>query len=134
MKIADARDEMLAIFKSVWDTAGYVAEWPDLPFTIPTSGPWARITVKHGTGGQASLSDENGQRRWNRNGTLFIQIFTEVGNGDVTALGLVQSVMDAYQSAKGTVWYRNIRFQEIGTDGSFEQTNVLVDFQYDDIQ
>lgn len=34
----------------------------------------------------------------------------------------------------GDVWFRNARIEEIGVDGAWFQTNVTVDFMYDEIR
>lgn len=73
-----------------------------------------------------------GTKRYTQTGTLWVQVFAPVGDGMVTAYGLAQAVVNAYRTARGTVWYRNARMQEVGSSGAFEQINVLTDFTYDD--
>lgn len=128
-----AKDEMLAVFKAMWDPTGYTAAYPDVPaIPPPTDAPWARITVRHELGGQTSLSNAAGAKKWTHVGTLFVQLFTPIGQGGTVGLQLVKPVLDAYRNARGVVWYRNHRFREIGNDGAFNQINCMVDFTYDD--
>lgn len=135
--ISEARDEISALFKAAWDTTGYPVIWDDVAQAPPkTRSPWARHTVRHEDGRQASLANHLGQRRWRRFGTVFIQIFTPVGKGLSEADILIKVAMDAYegQSTAGGVWFRNVRFREIGADGDWNQVNVLADFEYDEIK
>lgn len=130
-----AVDEMLAVFKAAWDTTGFGARvaWTDVPSAVPSGEqPWARVTVQHALGRQTSLAGANGVKRHTHTGTLWVQVFGPMGNGNVTAYGLAKTVLDAYRTARGSVWYRNQRLREAGSSGAFQQINVLVDFTYDD--
>lgn len=130
----EARDEMLAIFKIIWDDQGYTAVYTDVAGSPPVaSKPWARPTIKHALGGQASLSSDVGTQIYTQVGTLFIQVFAPAGDGGTEANRLAQLLLVAYSIARGgSVWYRNQRLKNIGSDGAFENVNVLIDFTYDD--
>lgn len=132
----DAVSEMLAIFKTVWDDTGYTAIYTDVAGSKPTvQEPWARVTVRHALGAQASLSDENGLKVYTQTGTIFIQLFAPQGVGQVTCRDLAQPLLVAYsKNGGGSVWYRNQRMKEIGSDGAFDNSNVLIDFTYDDLR
>lgn len=133
MTADEARDEMLAVFKAAWDTtaaAGNVS-YSDKPATA-SAGGWARVTVRHASGRQATLANAMGAKRYRQSGTLWVQVYAPVGDGMLLAYSLAQTVVNAYRSARGTVWYRNTRLQEVGSSGAFEQINVLTDFTYDD--
>lgn len=136
MNFADARDQMLKVFNDAWAPLGFPVVWSDVPGSAPTAETvWARVTVRHADGGQASLAGENGARRWNNAGVLFIQVFAPVGDGSTAAYSAAQTVANAYRDAKGLdVWFRNTRINEVGASGAFEQINVLTDFSYDDVR
>lgn len=128
-----ARDEMLAVFKAAWDTTGYSAQYPDLPGKPPQAEePWARITVRHELGGQTSLTNAAGAKKFTHVGSLFVQVFVPIGQGGSMGYPLAKLVLDAYRQARGAVWYRNHRFREVGNDGAFTQFNCIIDFTYDD--
>ena len=135
----EARDEMFGILQAMWiaptfDPANL--RWSDVAGDTPSLPVlWARGTIRHATGGQASLSGPvNGCVKFERKGTLFVQVFSPVGNGLTAAYDAAQLVANAYEKPPGglTVWFRNVRINEIGTRGDFEQINVLADFIYDD--
>lgn len=128
-----ARDEMLAVFKTAWDTTGYAVTWSDVPGAVPpSSAPWARVVVRHAEGRQGSLTDANGAKLHTYTGTLWAQIFVPIGQGVSMGYTLARLVLQAYRDARGAVWYRNQRFREAGNSGAFEQVNCLIDFTYDD--
>jgi hypothetical protein len=135
LTISEARDEIFAIVNTAWGTRGPI-QWPDMAnFDTPANGMWLRVTLKHQTGGQVSLSDAVGQKRWQRIGTLWMQVFTDRGDGLETNYGVCQEMLDAFQgvATAGGVWFRNTRINEVGVDGAFQLNNVLTQFQYDQI-
>jgi hypothetical protein len=133
--ITDAVDEMFDAVNTAWANRGPV-HWPDVSnFDIPQSGSWCRVTLRHQDGGQSSLACGSGARRFTRVGTMWIQVFTEMGGGNTTSYEISEVLARAFEgrgSPLGII-YRNIRINEIGPDGAFSNTNVLVEFEYDQI-
>jgi hypothetical protein len=136
MNYLQARDFMLSVFKQAWDTTGLFAAYDDLPASKPSGqSAWARASITHATGGQGSLSNESGVRRWDRTGVLSVQVFAPVGDGIKTCYALATLVSSAFESSQGSdVWFRNVRLNEAGVDGAFYQINVLADFSYEDVR
>jgi len=136
---AQATDDILGVFKTAWDTTGWDAVYTNVatPQKPPTgSDPWARVTLQHVTGNQASLTGGLGTARYSRAGILTIQIFTPAGEGLLEAHNLAKIITDAFEgtaTANG-VWFRNARVNEIGPDGDWYQVNVLIDFTYDEVK
>ena len=136
MKFEEARDAIFKVFLDAWDATGYPVTWTDVASEINNSETvWARVVLRHADGGQASLGGEIGSKRWERSGILFVQVFAPVGDGSTAAYNAAQLVADAFQSVIGSdVWFRNVRINEVGSNGAFEQINVLVNFFYDDVR
>jgi hypothetical protein len=133
--MSEAVDQIFAVVNAAWGDAGPV-QWPNMAnFDTPSSGAWLRVTLRHQTGGQVSLSDAVGAKRWQRIGTLWMQVFTDRGDGGVANYALCEQLMRAYEgtATEGGVWFRNTRLNEIGVDGAFWLNNVLTQFQYDEI-
>lgn len=127
-----ARDEMLSVFKAAWDNTGFAALYTDVTGEVPaTEDPWARVVIRHADGGQTGFGATQ-VKKYTQRGVLIAQVFAPIGDGSSKAYELVQLVLTAFSQARGTVWYRNQRFKEIGNSGAFEQMNVLIDFTYDD--
>lgn len=136
-----ARDEMLGVLKTAWDAGGASAGLPvlywDTEGSIPTSGAWARATIRHATGGQATLSSSVGTRRFRHTGTVTVQIFTPHNEGGTLSDDLTDIVENAFEgttTSPGRVIFFNVRTNEIGQHGQWFQTNVLADFEYDKIR
>ena len=133
----EARDQILKVFADAWGTTGYPARYSDAADSVPTTKTiWARATLQHADGGQASLSGPiNGCVRHERIGTVFVQIFAPVGDGLTAAYDAAQIVANAFEHARNlNAWFRRVRINEVGTNGGFEQINVLADFTYDDVR
>ena len=141
MNITQARDEILTTFRDAWVASSTSASLPVLypdtaDDTPPDSGAWARVTVQHGTRGQTTLSNENGVRRYRATGFVTAQIFTPRGKGLTLNDQLAKIVLDAFDgvtTAGGVAFYR-ARTREIGPDSQWFHTNVLVDFDYDEVK
>ncbi len=133
MKFNEARDEMLDLVDSLLDCD---ISWPDTANVIPSSEKaWARVTINHVTGNQASLGSFDSARRWDRSGILIIQLFTPMGDGNSMAYDLAQTLVDGLQLKRGgCVTLRNVALNEVGPDGAFYQMNVTCTFSYDDIR
>lgn len=134
ISITEAEDEILTVYSTIATAEGVHTIWEDLPNQNPpqdNTTPWARVVTKHGDGRQNALSNVNGKRRWGMTGMLIMQVFTPYGGGKVLSKQLAQKLINAFRGAKGSVWYRNPRMKEVGKSGNYYQTNVMVDFEYD---
>lgn len=136
-----ARNEIMSLLKAAWDADTTSCEFPmlywDTAQKTPTEGAWARATMQHGSGGQATLSNEVGARRFRYTGAVTVQLFTPTGDGLVLSDQLVQVVKNAFAGVTtnpGNIHLRNVRSQEIGQDGVWFNTNVLADFEYDEVR
>lgn len=136
MNSQEAKDVMLGIFKTAWDTTGFPARYEYVPGEKPpTQTVWARVNVRHYVGRQSSLSGEDGTRRYLERGTLTVQVFAPVGDGSKACYAAAQIVKNAFRDARHpTVWFTSVRMTEVGAEGAFEQINVLATFSYDDVR
>lgn len=149
---ATARDEMLARLKAAVDGSAYAGlsiiyddamadvptdETPAAPpaeTNTPPGKPWLRVGVRHADGAQVSLGSIGGKRRQEMSGLIFIQMFTPAGDGHKLADPLGDFILDVYRTGGATtsgVQFRSARRVEIGKDGPWFLTNLLIDFQYD---
>lgn len=127
---------MLDLVTRAWAPSGYPMQYTDVGGAPPDiQTPWARVILRHVSGGQASLAGADGTSRWYNQGTLFVQVFAPVGDGSTAAYDAAQIILDALRGARaGAVWFRNPRINEVGTSGAFEQVNVISEFTYDAIR
>lgn len=132
----EAIDAIGKVFADAWNTTGGRAVYDDLPGSVPKDDDtlWARLTIRHGPGGQASLAGDSGQRRWRAEGTVTVQVFAPMGDGAQASRNAAHVVMNAFRDAKLPVWFRNARMNEVGASGAFFQINVLTTFSYDEVR
>jgi hypothetical protein len=137
-----ARDQILGHFKTLWDAALTSASISDitiyyddvLPANLPDT--YARVTLRHNIASQKSMG-ETGNRRFERLGLLMVQLFTPSGEGQVLSDRLVQIVVDIFEGKKVSdsgVWFRNVRWVEVGPEAAWFQVNVIIEFEYDTIK
>lgn len=144
--IETARDDITKMFLDAWEADAISQNLPviywDLPNEIPSedsgdSPPaWARLTIQHTWGSQATLSGDTGKRRWLRRGMATVQIFTPTGDGLSLSDKLTMVAMRAFEgrSTASGIWFRYVRADEVGPDGVWFQTNVLASFEYDEVR
>src|SRR5690554_1219021 len=136
-----ARDEILQKVKQVADgLSDFVVIYDSTRQDIPdeNSDPlptWARVVVQHIQGQQSSLSNLSNKRRYTKRGLLTIQLFTPTGDGLQKSDQLVEQFEAAVRnvSTPNGVWFRNVRSSEVGEDGPWFQTNILAEFEYDQV-
>lgn len=140
--VLEAYDAMAQQFNTAW-TAGAPTVpivWPDVKSDIPDKGvAFCRFTVIHnpGLGGQATLANCQGQRRYRRNGNVIIQLFVPFAGGLRTMHTLIPIAMQAFEGVDlqpSGVWFRNTRFVEVGPSGAYLQWNVTTEFEYDEVR
>lgn len=152
LTIAQARDDILTLFYAAWTATGSASENLSLLFTdskeeIPRTNDsngnpisWARITIQHVTGRQGALRGNPqglpNTTPWTRTGLVTVQVFTPLGLGLSIGDSLYKIVLDAFEGKKTSlgVWFRNVRLNEIGPDGTWYQSNILAEFEYDEIK
>jgi hypothetical protein len=137
-----ARDDVFSLFQAHWnaETLPYnggnpvAVEWQGVDSGAPPGAdtPWARITMNHNTGQQTTLGGV-GSRRFTHQGIIVVQVFSPVGGFSIGEnLAIIGKTAFQGQRTTSGVWFRNVRVQEIGFDGTWNQTNVVAEFEYDD--
>jgi hypothetical protein len=138
-----ARDELYGLVTTAWGDLGPI-DYEDVPRSqvdepIPpaTPTPWLRIQMRHTFGGVATLANHQGVKRHRRTGTFIVQVFVPLGGSlldtEESAIVVVHALEDA-DITDPHVLLRNVRMNEIGSEGHWFQTNVLADFEYDEVR
>lgn len=125
---------MQKFFNAGWNSATTILWGKDDPAAVPDAVSWVRFNIEHNDGSQASIGSPTANR-FRHIGIIIIQIFSKEGNYAKNNRVLVNSALALYQgvTAEGIQYY-NVRANEIGNDGNgWFQTNVIVEFRYDDI-
>jgi hypothetical protein len=136
--VETARDEIYTLLKDAWSAAPAVKLFYDDTKDEKDRdlSPWARISVRHNDGGDVSISRGNGKGRYGRTGTVYVNLFAQPGDGLRILDPLVKIVLDAYEgkTTPSQVWFKRVRVREQGIVKGWYQTNVLIDFSYDEIK
>jgi hypothetical protein len=107
------------------------------PFTPPETGEgvkWARVNVQFNTGRQETLGSQ-GNRKFNRRGLLFVQVFTPAGHATNGNDDLALNSLDLFDGVRlGDLWFTDGRIVTIGSDGEWYQQNVVLDFTFEAIK
>lgn len=134
--VEQARDQMLSLITDAWPS-GTTLIYDGFKGEKPTAQEvWGRVTVRHNSGGQASLSKQGGKSRYNRRGTLYVNLFAPPGDGLRALDPLTKTIQDALEgkTTAGGVWLTQVRVRELGiVEGSY-QVNVLANFSYDEVK
>ena len=106
----------------------------DEPYTPPQDDPWLRLTVFHEASAQITLG-RTGARRYDRTGTVVIQVFDKSGNAVSDINAIVNHLQTVYEGVRdsGVVLLNSDR-QHIGIDGRWDQTNFSVQFYHEEIK
>lgn len=134
-----ARDEIYGLLKAAVDASPYSAVpviYPDTVKDTPLDGTsymkaFADLTNER----TASLGPISG-RRYRIMGLVQVQIFTPYGDGQATAdliSGVVKGAFRGVNSPSDTIAFRNARAVDVGRDGAYLQTNVVAEFEYDEL-
>lgn len=131
-----ARDDIFGHFDTVWTPLGHPVQYDgvankNLPPT--TSIPWARTTLAHVDGNQATLANSAGKSRFRHVGIFTVQVFTPLGDGGKQAHSIAKTLLEGFQGTRTTngIWFRNVRINRVGPTKNWFQLNVLANFEYD---
>lgn len=145
-----AVDEIYGRLKTVWDaqTPAILGASPAAPVTLlyedtewkgrpddATADPWARASIRHASGQQATLADSTSRRLFRNYGAVTVQCFAPMrdNRGAPVARQLAEVVKAAFEGARtSNVWFQSVRFNEIGREGLFFQLNVVANFEWDE--
>lgn len=134
--IKEAKVAIANAFLAGWAPLGFPAELPNEKFTKPSDSPWARLTIRHNSGTQYTLG-KDGTRKFERGGTVFVQIFTPDEEGGGRATDLMAAVLDIFEGERisgTTVCFRDVIPRETGPDGKWYQVTIEATFDYIEVK
>ena len=143
---SQSRDDIATVFWDKWlaetpalnggNVVPVLWQWVDASGQSPDpSGPFARLTIRHVPGGRHTFG-EAGNRRHERLGSVFVQVFTPLGLKTGAALmeNLATIARDAFENQRtpSGVWFRNASIREAEPFQGWNQANVSAEFVYDE--
>lgn len=129
-----ANEAMAQLFVDTWTPTGYPFTLENESFNVPDAGPWARLTSRVTARTQETLG-RAGNRRFQTLGSLFVQIFDDVDRGTRRSKQLAQTVIEGFEGVSltgTTVRFYDVIPREIGPEGRWFQTNVEINFEFDE--
>ena len=100
----------------------------------PESGDWIRLSVRYSTAPQVTLGRKD-NRKFDRNGRLFVQVFTDAEIGRSNSDALVNELVDLFEGESfGGINIRNVETRETGADGKWYIQLVECLFQFETIK
>lgn len=136
MTYEQAVDDIQTMLLNAWIVTGHKLFWESVRDQRETdNSPWASSTIRHTTASQDNLGGI-GNMSFLRQGFVIVQVFTPVGNGLQESYQLAKVITDAFEGKSSPlgVWFRRIRINEIGKDGMFQQLNVIIEFEYNEVK
>lgn len=134
-----ARDAIYGCLKAKVDASAYSTMpiyYPDVVKASPDGNTThLRAFVDLTTEQPASVGGHQ-QRRYRVYGMVTVQCFTLFGDGQDSAdiiSGLVKSAFRGVNTGADAITFRNARVVDVGHDGPYLQTNVIAEFDYDEI-
>lgn len=140
----EARDQVFELVDDAF-AAGVVQPAPEIvyqdqqnPSLWTGSKPWLHVSMFYATGGQVTLANINGKKRYRRNGNVVMQVHAPLDyDGDL--LGLIDNLNDTGEKSvfnkitTGGVEFDSVIASEIGRNGPWYISTVTAAFRYDEI-
>jgi hypothetical protein len=143
VNLSQADKEMAELFRVPWEvTAGYKCDWPNAKSREHQEDEtWARWTLDYVVGGQVTLGSKT-NRKFNKGGLIYINVFTPLGAGLASARDASQIALFAYEGQRtpSDVWFRRVRIESeghghgSGKNKSWWTTLVVAEFTYEHLR
>lgn len=130
----DANEAITQLFSDTWTPSGFPFTLGNEKFTPPEDTPWARMVLRHNAATQSTLGRQPG-RKFNRFGSVLIQVFTPLREGTRRSSELIQRVVNGFEGARisgSTICFLDVIPREVGPSGKWYQTNIEAEFRYTD--
>jgi hypothetical protein len=143
-----AKNEIYSLFTQRFnaDAAAIIGYVPQIFYrnneqpTKPGSDKyWVRASIQTIDAAQTALSDcgEIGKKRYTEYGLFFAQLFAPKSDPQVddklAKLAAMAREIFRGTTTEGHVWFRNARINEIDPEALFYRSNVVTEFEYDEI-
>lgn len=100
----------------------------------PAIGIWIRVAVRNTTAPQQTLG-RSGNRKFARNGNIFIQVFDDAGNGTSGSDAIIKELVDLFEGEEfDGIYIRNVEARETGPTGKWYMQLVECEFNYEIIK
>lgn len=114
-------------------TLNLPTDWGDANIEMtPTADVWIRPSVRFASGGVTSLGGQTVATRRARGGTVIIQVFSPIGQGEEPGDVVTDQLVRLFEGMRdGPIMYRNVAVRDVGRDESWWQSNVTAEFDFE---
>lgn len=91
---------------------------------------WLRVTVVHFTAETETIGRGMGLGKEQHTGQVVVQVFSKPGHRGDTVAQAVKRIMQRQRITGIDGWFTGVRAVEIGTSGSWSETQVIAPFRY----
>lgn len=133
-QLAAANEAMMQLFVDVWTPSGIAYTLDNETYDPPDNAAWARFSIRTNASTQDTLGAV-GNRKYERSGSCFVQIFVLSNTGTEQSRELAQRIIDGFEGARiagTTIRFNDVIPSEVGPDGKWFQTNVEINFVFDE--
>jgi hypothetical protein len=128
---------ILDAFDDVWSVGPVSAYTFDgEQFDPPDNASWVRVSIRHTFAGQESLGVES-NRRFRREGAVFVQCFSPANQGSKAAVDLAhtaRAIFEGVTLAGTSVNFTDCSIRETGPDDKWYGVTLEALFAYDEIK
>jgi hypothetical protein len=132
-----AYDEIFKLVKDALEVVdGITIIYQDDLANVDVDGTVVTVRLQHMLGRQASLAGEDGRRKWNNDGLIFMQARCPAKDGGLTAINYLTKIcVEAIRgkTTPGGVWFRNVVGKEEAPKDGNSRMNVTGEFTYQEI-
>lgn len=136
----EAADDLFTLITQVWQAntpAGTPLYYDNQDEKRPANPALFGRTVLRHFGSSRETVGNAGENSalFRRRGSVYVQIFVPQGSGTSVARAVAEAMIEAFEDADSTLGVRltNSDINELGSDGTYWQINVVSDFSYDRI-
>lgn len=144
VNLSDADKEMAELFRLAWEVGkSWKCDWPNHKAQEHQEDEtWARWNLDYVYGDQVSLVGPNKKRKFMKEGLIYINVYTPLGAGLVSARNASQVAVFAYEGQRtpSDVWFRDVRIESEGhghgggKNKSWWTTLVVAKFIYEHLR
>lgn len=131
--VNESRVSIYNRFNTLW-TNGIEFTLDNEKFTPPIDASWVRLSVRNTDAGQETLGNI-GSRKFERKGSIIVQVFTSTNSGVVTSDSLCLQAQNIFEatSFEGVICNNSV-IREVGVSDGYYQQIVEINFSYNEIK
>ncbi len=132
----EAKEAIAQLFSDVWTPTGLPFALDNEKFDPPENTGWARMVVRHNASNQQTLGNRQ-NRKFQRFGAAFIQVFSTQRIGSSQTDGFVQRVLDGFEGARitdTTICFLDVIPREVGPMEQWFQVTIEAQFRYTEVK